>query len=111
MFVDRDEYYLERNGGADPAARNAAAGRAEILVVVPRHDGSQSALLTGQWNFPAFSAADRRRPGLVGNRVVGRGRDQHASRLATIGPLMAAFNAIAWMAATPVAAQPGIIWI
>jgi hypothetical protein len=37
MFVDRDEYYLERNGGADPAARNAAAGRAEILVVKQRH--------------------------------------------------------------------------
>jgi len=37
MFVDRDGYYLERNGGADPAARNAAAGRAEILVVKQRH--------------------------------------------------------------------------
>jgi replicative DNA helicase len=37
MFVYRDEYYLERNGSADPAARNAAAGKAEILVAKQRH--------------------------------------------------------------------------
>jgi replicative DNA helicase len=37
MFVYRDEYYLERNGGADPVARNAAAGKAEILVAKQRH--------------------------------------------------------------------------
>ena len=37
MFVYRDEYYLKRNGGADRAARNAAAGKAEILVAKQRH--------------------------------------------------------------------------
>ena len=37
MFVYRDEYYLERNSGADPAAWNAAAGKAEILVAKQRH--------------------------------------------------------------------------
>jgi replicative DNA helicase len=37
MFVYRDEYYLERNGSADAAARNAAAGKAEILVAKQRH--------------------------------------------------------------------------
>ena len=37
MFVYRDEYYLERNAQADPSARNAAAGRAEILVAKQRH--------------------------------------------------------------------------
>jgi replicative DNA helicase len=37
MFVYRDEYYLERNSGADQAARNAAAGKAELLVAKQRH--------------------------------------------------------------------------
>jgi replicative DNA helicase len=37
MFVYHDECYLECNGGADPAARNAAAGKAEILVAKQRH--------------------------------------------------------------------------
>jgi replicative DNA helicase len=37
MFVYRDEYYLERNAQADPSARNAAAGWAEILVANQRH--------------------------------------------------------------------------
>ena len=37
MFVYRDEYYLERNSGADRTARNAAAGKAELLAAKQRH--------------------------------------------------------------------------
>jgi replicative DNA helicase len=37
MFIYRDEYYLERNSGADQAARNAVAGKAELLVAKQRH--------------------------------------------------------------------------
>jgi hypothetical protein len=36
---------------------------------------------------------------------------KQASGTAKIDPLMAAFNAIAWMVANPVSAQPSIFWI
>ena len=50
-----------------------AAGRQRAALVAPHQAGvadnvcgqdrRQFSLLTGQWNFPAFLPADRRRPG------------------------------------------------
>jgi phage terminase large subunit-like protein len=36
---------------------------------------------------------------------------KQASGTAKIDPLMAAFNAIAWMASNPASTQPSIFWI
>ena len=52
----------------------------------------------------------------VGNaRVEPRGNaiviTKQASCTAKVGPLMAAFNAIAWMVSHPASAQPSIFWI
>jgi hypothetical protein len=41
----------------------------------------------------------------------GRARGKQASRPAKIAPLVAAFNAIAWMAENPISAQSGLVWI
>jgi hypothetical protein len=61
MFVYRDEYYLERNAQADPAARNAAAGKAEILVAKQRHGptGVANLLFDGDHAFLRQSGAGK----------------------------------------------------
>jgi phage terminase large subunit-like protein len=48
------------------------------------------------------------KPASIGNVIL---VTKQASGTAKIDPLMAAFNAIAWMAANPATAQPSIFWI
>jgi hypothetical protein len=51
MFVYRDAYYLARNVDANPAARNAAAGKAEILVAKQRRGPTGVAVRRGDDAF------------------------------------------------------------
>jgi hypothetical protein len=96
-----------------------------VAYNVGSQNRSQFALLTGQWNFPAFPQGIVRGLRPLGNQVKRRGVDQNlgsakgdtilvakqASGTAKIDTLMAAFNATAWMAANPASTQPSIFWI
>jgi replicative DNA helicase len=69
MFVYREEHYLERNGGADPAARNVAAGKAEIMVAKRHHGPTGVANLrfdgaTTRFSMIRHGDGRRRREGL-----------------------------------------------
>jgi hypothetical protein len=80
------------------------------------NDRRQSVLLTGQRNFPALLQRIVEGLRLPGNGVKEGGRTaiiitQQASGTAKIDLLVAAFNAIAWMAANPASAQPSMDWL
>ena len=57
MFVYREEYYLERNPDADPAAVQAAAGKAEVAIAKQRHGPTGTAYLKFDGALTRFTDA------------------------------------------------------
>ncbi len=57
MFVYREQYYLERNPDADPAAVHAAAGKAEVAIAKQRHGPTGVAHLRFDGALTRFSDA------------------------------------------------------
>jgi hypothetical protein len=85
-----------------------APHKERIADNVGGQDRRQFALLTGHGKFRRF--LQRIVEGPAGHSSA-KAVNQQASGSAKIDPLMAAFNAIAWMSANPASSQPSIFVI
>jgi hypothetical protein len=69
---------------------------------------AHSVCLSEEWLFHERNAGARLGNALNQRHVV---ITKQASGTAKIDPLMAAFNAVAWMASNPASSQPSIFWL